>query len=89
MATTKTLHACRCGCKTKVRATFAPGHDARYSSQIRQRYEAGRLSRDKALELATAVSPLFLSKVTRALAIADEKKAKKSKAEAPKDDAAA
>jgi hypothetical protein len=61
------LHDCRCGCGTKVKSTFAPGHDARYASQLRQKVAAGTLTRDAALRLASEVSPAFVSKVTKSL----------------------
>ena len=69
---------CRCGCGASVSRFFKPGHDARFSGQLRRAYEAGEITRDEAL-LQVAFSPLLVSKLGRALDLAAQRIAARSK----------
>lgn len=70
---------CGCGCKQTVTKRYRPGHDARHCSQLRAAYEAGKIGRDAALA-QVAHSPLLVSKLTRSLALADQRNAAKTSA---------
>jgi hypothetical protein len=64
-ASTKT---CGCGCGAQVSRSYAPGHDARHASQLRQAVEAGSMTTRQAKAIAAKVSPAFVAKVERSLA---------------------
>lgn len=70
----KQMNQCGCGCGQAVKGRFAQGHDARHCSQLRQAYEAGSLTRAKALA-QVAFSDKLTAKLTRSLDLADERKA--------------
>jgi hypothetical protein len=69
---------CGCGCGMSVTRKYRPGHDARHSGELRRAYEAGTITREQALA-AVAHSPLLVSKLSRALQLAEARMAARAK----------
>jgi hypothetical protein len=80
----RTTTVCQCGCGASVQRKFAQGHDARHASQLRQAFEAGKLTRQQAQARADKISPAFSRKVQRSLELAAERKQAAKNAKATK-----
>lgn len=71
---------CRCGCGEQVTRLFRQGHDARHAGNLVRKWEAGELTRSKAIAAAQRISDALGRKVIRGIEIREEKAAKKAAA---------
>lgn len=71
---------CRCGCGEQVTRLFRQGHDARHAGNLVRSWEAGELTRSKAIAAAQRISDALGRKVIRGIEVREERAAKKAAA---------